>query len=61
MGVVTYLLAAGVVLLFMIYLNVSAISKRMKEHFPTEAERDLQWAKSNPLAHYEAHKNDRKK
>jgi hypothetical protein len=56
---VPYLLAAIVVLLFLIWLDISSISKRLKQRFPNEKERDYEWAKNDPLGHYEAHKDDK--
>jgi hypothetical protein len=53
-----FLLIVIAVLLFLIYWKVSAISARLKERFPTEKERDSQWAKDDPMGHWEAHKKD---
>ena len=54
------LLAIIAVLLLLILLALLGISKRLKEQFPTEKERDLQWAKDDPLGHYEAHKKHKR-
>jgi len=49
------------VLLLMIWWQVSSISARLKERFPTEKEQDRQLAKDDPMGHWEARKNDKKK
>jgi hypothetical protein len=54
------LLSVIAVLLFLIFLKLSAISARLKERLPTEKERDLQWGKDDPMGHWEAHKRDLK-
>ena len=59
MEAVPVLLAVIAVLLFMIWVNLSSISKRLKSHFPTEKEQDYEWGKKDPLGHWEAHKNDK--
>jgi hypothetical protein len=48
-------------LLFMIWLSVSSIGSRFKERFPTEKERDREWARNDPLGHWEAHKKDKQR
>jgi hypothetical protein len=60
MDSVVFLLAVIAVLLFMIWNNTSAISKRMREQFPTEKEQNYDWAMKDPIGHYEAHKGDKK-
>jgi hypothetical protein len=56
MEIVSVLLAVIAGVLFMIWVNISSISKRLKERLPTEKEQDLEWGKNDPLGHYEAHK-----
>jgi hypothetical protein len=56
---ITVLLAIIAGLLLMIWFNLSSISKRLKERFPTEKEQDYDWAMRDPAGHYEAHKNDK--
>jgi len=53
------LLVAIAVLLFMIWLNVASINKRLKERFPTEKERDYEFSQKDPMGHWEAHKDDK--
>lgn len=53
------LLAAIAVLLLVISLQVSSISSRLKERFPTTKEEDYRWSQDDPAGHYEAHKNDK--
>jgi hypothetical protein len=60
MDVINFLLGLIAVLLFMIWNNTSAISKRMREHFPTDEEEDHDWALKDPAGHYAAHKDDKK-
>ena len=60
METVTFLLAIIAAMLFMIWNNTSAISKRMREHFPTEKEADYDWTLRDPAGHYAAHKDDKK-
>jgi hypothetical protein len=52
------LLLIIIVLLVGILWKLSAISGRLKEKFPTEKEEDLKWAKTDPMGHWEAHKNE---
>ena len=59
METVSVLLAVIAGLLFMIWVNVSSISKRLQSHFPTDKEQDYEWGKKDPLGHWEAHKNDK--
>lgn len=59
METVSVLLAVIAVLLFMIWVNLSSISKRLESRFPTEKEQDYEWGKKDPLGHWEAHKNDK--
>lgn len=53
------LLLVIVVLLVLIFWKLSDISSRLKERFPTEKEQDYQWAKDDPMGHWEAHKKDK--
>jgi hypothetical protein len=55
------LLAIISALLFMIWWHVHSISKRLKERFPTEKELDYELSQTDPMAHYDLHKNDKKK
>jgi hypothetical protein len=55
------LLAVIAGLLFVIWLNVESINKRLKEHFPTEKEQDYELSQRDPMSHWEKHKNDKKK
>jgi hypothetical protein len=59
METIAALLAIIAGVLFMIWVNVSSISNRLKERLPTEKEQDREWGKNDPLGHYEAHKNDK--
>jgi hypothetical protein len=47
------------VLLLMIFLRLGDIAKRLRERFPTEKERDYDWAMRDPHGHWDAHKNDK--
>jgi hypothetical protein len=58
-NVETLLLIIAILLLLVLF-TLLGTSKRLKEQFPTEEERDQQWAKEDPLGHYEAHKKDNK-
>lgn len=49
------------VLLFLILIQISAIAKRTRERFPTEKEQDYDWSQRDPMGHWEAHKDDKKK
>ena len=53
-------LALIAVLLFIILIQLSAIAKRMRQHFPTEKEQDYDWSQKDSMGHWEAHKNDEK-
>jgi hypothetical protein len=55
------LLMGIAVLLLLIFWKLSAISARLKEHFPTEKELDYKMSQDDPMGHWEAHKNDKKK
>ncbi len=55
----TFLLILIAVLLLLIFFRLGDISKRLRERFPTEKERDLGWAKADPAGHWEAHKDDK--
>jgi hypothetical protein len=59
METMSVLLAVIAGLLFMIWVSVSSISKRLKERLPTEREQDYEWAKKDPMGHWEAHKDDK--
>lgn len=54
------LLAIIAVLLFLILIQVSAIARRMRQHFPTEKEQDFDWSQKDPMGHWDAHKDDKK-
>jgi hypothetical protein len=54
------LLGVIVILLFMIWAQLSAIGKRTRERFPTEKEQDFDWSQNDPMGHWEAHKDDKK-
>jgi hypothetical protein len=56
-----YLLGIIAVLLFMILLSVLSITKRLKDRFPTEKEQDREWARNDPMGHWEAHKRDKQR
>ncbi|MGO9590721.1 MAG: hypothetical protein ACLP3K_11850 [Candidatus Acidiferrales bacterium] len=53
------LLEVIVIVLVAILWTLQSISRRLKERFPTEKESDLQWAKDDPMGHFEAHKADK--
>jgi hypothetical protein len=57
---VELLLAIIAVIVFIVMIQVSAIAKRMRQHFPTEKEADYDWSQKDPAGHWEAHKNDKK-
>lgn len=57
----TTLLLVIVALLFLILWKVSDISARLKDRFPTEKEQDYKWSQEDPMGHWEAHKNEKKK
>jgi hypothetical protein len=58
MEYIAALLGVIAVFLLMISWKVDDIAKRLKERFPTEKERDYEWAKKDPMGHWEAHKDD---
>ena len=49
------------VLLFFIFLKVDDMASRFKQRFPTPKEEDSAWAKIDPIGHWDAHKNDKKR
>ena len=51
---IKYVLIIMAVLLFLIFVKVATVAARMREHFPTEKERDSDWAKNDPIGHAEA-------
>jgi hypothetical protein len=55
------LLAIIAGLLFSIDFRVGKIDRRMRERFPTDKEQDFDWAKKDPMGHWEAHKDDKNK
>ena len=55
-----YLLLWIIGLLVLIFWKIAKINQRLKRQFPTEDEEDLEWAKADPLGHYEAHRKDKK-
>ncbi|MHB8541870.1 MAG: hypothetical protein ACYDCD_13175 [Candidatus Acidiferrales bacterium] len=55
------LLALIALLLFLVLWRVGRIDSRMKERFPTEKEKDYQWSQKDPMGHWEAPKDDKKK
>jgi len=57
---ITIFLIIIAVLLFLILMELGKINSRLKERFPTEKEQDYEWAKTDPMGHWEAHKNDKK-
>ncbi len=48
------------VLLLFILWELGKISRRLKEHFPTEKEQDYEFAKKDPMGHWEAHKDEQR-
>ena len=56
---VEFLLAVIAVMLFVIVVQVSAISKRLRQHIPTDKEQDYDWLQKDPMGHWEAHKKDK--
>jgi len=50
-----------IVLLITISLQLRNINERLKKRFPTEKEQDYEWAKRDPIGHWEAHRDDKKK
>lgn len=57
---ITIFLIIIAVLLFLILMELGKINSRLKERFPTEKEQDYECAKTDPMWHWEAHKNDKK-
>lgn len=55
------LLAIIAVLLFSIDFRMGKIDRRMRERFPSDKEQDSDWAKKDPMGHWEAHKDDKNK
>lgn len=55
------LLVIIAVLLFLVFWKVSDINSRLKDRFPTEKEQDYKWSQDDPMGHYEAHKEDKRK
>jgi hypothetical protein len=49
------------VLLYIMVMQLWAIAKRLRRHFPTDKEADTDWAIRDPMGHWEAHKNDKSK
>lgn len=47
------------VLLFLIWIELRQIASRAREHFPTDKERDHDFARRDPMGHWEAHKDDK--
>lgn len=56
---IEFWLATIAVLLLFILLQVSAIARRLRRHFPTEKEEDYDWSQRDPSGHWEAHKRDK--
>ena len=52
------LLAIIAVLLFLAVWELQKINHRLKERFPTEKEQDFAWSQTDPMGHWEAHKDD---
>jgi len=46
-------------MLFLISMQLSTISKRLRQHFPTDKEQDYDWSQKDPMGHWEAHKKDK--
>jgi hypothetical protein len=57
-GIEVALLLIGV-LLVLILARLGNIERRLKERFPSEKEQDKQWAKADPMGHWEAHRKDK--
>ena len=49
------LLSVVIVLLLLIFFRINDIACRLKDRFPTERERDADWAQKDPMGHWEAH------
>ena len=56
---IEFWLATIAVLLLVILLQVSAIARRLRRHFPTEKEEDYDWSQRDPEGHWKAHKRDK--
>lgn len=56
-----FLLVVIVVLLLVISTQLSKINARLKERFPTAKEEDYEWSQRDPMGHWEAHKDDKRK
>lgn len=39
--------------------HLERIDRRTRERFPTEKEADLDWSQTDPMGHWEAHKDDK--
>jgi hypothetical protein len=48
-------------LLLLILIEVGRIGSRLREHFPTRKEADRDFARRDPMGHWEAHKDDKKR
>ena len=51
------LLMVITIVLLGIWISVTKMSTRLREHFPTEKEADHDWAIKDPIGHYETHKS----
>ena len=40
-----------------IWMSVTKMSTRLREHFPSEKEEDRDWAMKDPMGHSEPHKS----
>jgi Na+-transporting methylmalonyl-CoA/oxaloacetate decarboxylase gamma subunit len=58
---VTTMLVVIAVLLALILWKISKIEARSRERFPAEKEADYDWSQKDPMGHWEAHKDDKKK
>jgi hypothetical protein len=56
---VEFLLVLIAIMLFLISMQLSTISKRLRQHFPTDKEQDYDWSQKDPMGHWEAHKKDK--
>jgi hypothetical protein len=57
-GLYFMMLAIIILLLFQIAWDTRKIEKRTKERFPTEKEADDDWARKDPMGHWEAHRKE---
>jgi hypothetical protein len=55
------LLVIVAILLLLILWKISRIDGRLKDRFPTEKEQDYKWSQVDPMGHWEAHKEPKKK